>query len=146
QTLFLISKNIYLSVRFKIIQAFCGRFSPAWCPFQKSLLDQIGFVDVKQRYHFFADRNRQGFKADWTATVCFYDRSHDTVVDSVKSQSVNFQHLECMVCRPERDGSILLDYGEVPYTPEETVGDTRRPPGAFFQFQCAVRVNRHFEN
>src|SRR5699024_11455831 len=85
-------------------------------------------------------------KADRAAAVCFNDRRHNTLVDRVKPESVDFQHFECMVCRPERYGGLLFDDGEVPYSPEQAVGDTRRPPRTFCQFQCTVRIDCHFEN
>ena len=98
------------------------RYAPsARSPRQESYLHQIRLVNVIDGDRLLADRSGEGVESHGTATVIFdYCLQHSSV-DVVKSELVDLEGLESVVCYVGGDGSVTLDQREIPDSLKQSV-------------------------
>ena len=114
-----------------------GRYPAARGALQEAQLEQIGFVHVLYRFHFFADVGGDRRKTDGAAVIESDHRRQYLPIQVIKPFVVHAQNGQSFVGDFLRDQAIAIDLGEIAHTAEQPVGNTRGASGSQGDFDSA---------
>lgn len=104
-----------------------GHFAASGGALDEAFLYEIGFEDILDGPGIFAYGSGDGCQADRASVELIDDCAQNLIVDFVKSESVDIERFEGIAGNFGVDGAGTFDHGEVAYTAQQRVGDTRGP-------------------
>ena len=90
-----------------------GRSSPGR-PVQKSVLNQVGFVDILDGSRVFSDGRRQGIKTHGAAVEFLDQRQKKPPVHLIQTAGIYLQKIQRERSHFLIDLSLVLDLGKIP--------------------------------
>src|SRR3984885_5802463 len=93
-------------------------------PRQKTLLQQVGFVNFLDRVGLFADRRGQALDADRAAVELVDYRAENRTVHLVEARRVDFEQLERAQGNLAREDRRLVDLREIAHAAQKAVDDS----------------------
>ena len=117
-----------------------GGFTPPGRAFEEPFLDEERFVDLLDRAGVFADGRGDGIQPDGAPTELFDDGAEYLVVHLVETAGVYVQGLERRPCNGQVYDAVPFHHGEIPYPPEQGVGDTGRSAASQRDLLCRIVV------
>src|SRR5580658_4866937 len=114
-------------------------------PRQKTLLQQVRFVNFLDGVGFFADRRGQALDADRSAVELVDYRTENRTVHLVEAGRVDFEQLERAQRNLARDDRRLVDLREVADAAQQAVYDSRRAARPRCELMRTALVDCHIQ-
>ena len=107
----------------------------------ESLLNEVGFDDVFERFAVLTQGACKVVDADGAACEFLHDGRHEAAVDGVKSDDVHIQKFQRRLCDFGGDLPVMAHLGKVAHASQQAVGDSVSSVGAAGDFVGTGFVN-----